>query len=447
MLVPSGVLGLGFEAEALRRGLAAKPDIICIDGGSTDSGPFYLGSGTSKYSRASTKSEWQVLMQARAEANVPLVVGSAGTCGTDSMVNWMFEITSEIAKELGQKLSVATVKSSQSPEQVVKAWQAGNLDPLANAPELTETEIEGCNNIVALAGVEQILAALETGAEIVVAGRTTDTAVIAALPIQNGEHPGAAWHGAKIAECGALCTTHPMSGVVLVEFDDTGFAVEPMAKNARCTPRSVSAHMLYENANPFVLPEPGGFLDVTEAKYMELSDRCVRVTGSSWTSSEQYTVKLEGAGTGGYRAMMIAILRDQRYVKNSQAWSERLVAFLRSEIASRLKCSPDSFDIEIRLVGVNAALGDLETRTGTPAEIGAMFLASAETQALANEIAKIANPFLLHFPLTDNEELPTFAFPFSPAEVELGRQYEFCINHTMVLDKPMDAFKLDVIRV
>ena len=39
ILVPSGVLGLGFDIEALRRGIKHKPDIISIDGGSTDSGP------------------------------------------------------------------------------------------------------------------------------------------------------------------------------------------------------------------------------------------------------------------------------------------------------------------------------------------------------------------------------------------------------------------------
>ena len=438
VLVPSGVLGLGFDVEALRRGVAAKPDIICIDGGSTDSGPFYLGSATSKYSRASTKSEWRLLMQARAEAGVPLVIGSAGTCGTDGMVDWMLQITSEIAHELGQELKVASIKSSQPRQRIVNAFRSGSLSPLPNAPELTEAGIESCDNIVALAGAEQISAAIHTDADIVVAGRTTDTAIIAALPLENGEDAGAAWHGAKVAECGALCSTHPLTGVVLVEFDESGFAIEPMARNTRCTTHSVSAHMLYE---------PGGYLDATDARYAELNSRRVRVTGSLWRKSKHYAVKLEGAGTTGYRSMIIVILRDQRYVKHAQAWSEKLLAFLTKEIASRLNCPPESFEIDIRLIGMNAALGDLETRTGAPNEVGAMFLASAKTQAMANEITKISNPFLLHFPLTDDEELPTFAFPLSPAEIELGRHYEFRLNHTMVLDNPMDAFSLGVEKI
>lgn len=83
VLIPAGALGLGYDREALVRGLANRPDIIAVDGGSTDSGPSYLGRGVSKYSRASTKVEWRELMQARAEAGVPLVIGTAGTCGAD----------------------------------------------------------------------------------------------------------------------------------------------------------------------------------------------------------------------------------------------------------------------------------------------------------------------------------------------------------------------------
>ena len=45
--------------------VAGVAETIVIDGGSTDSGPFSLGAGQSKYSRAVTKSEWRQLMLAR----------------------------------------------------------------------------------------------------------------------------------------------------------------------------------------------------------------------------------------------------------------------------------------------------------------------------------------------------------------------------------------------
>ena len=127
---------------------------------------------------------------------------------------------------------------------------------------LNDQLIEEMTNIVALAGAEQIQECINTGAEIILAGRTTDTAIISALPLMKGANPGSSWHGAKVVECGALCSTNPTSGVVMVEFDKTGFTVEPMSKNAFCTSETVAAHMLYENADPYILHEPGGYLSL-----------------------------------------------------------------------------------------------------------------------------------------------------------------------------------------
>lgn len=111
VLVPAGALGIPYDRAALAKGLEAGPDLIAIDGGSTDSGPHYLGTGTSKYSRSATKGDWAELMAARATAGVPLLIGTAGTCGSDTAVDWMLDITLEIARERGEHLKIATMKS------------------------------------------------------------------------------------------------------------------------------------------------------------------------------------------------------------------------------------------------------------------------------------------------------------------------------------------------
>ncbi len=441
VLVPSGALGLGYDAEALRRGVAAKPDLIAIDGGSTDSGPSYLGRGVSKYSRASTKLEWAGLIEAREAAGCPLVIGTAGTCGTDSTVDWLFEITREVLAEEGLSAKVALLRSEQDPAEIAAAYATNRLSPLPPAPEIDAALIESCTHIVALAGAEQINAALATGADIVIAGRTTDTAIIAALPLARGANPGAAWHGAKIGECGALCATNPQSGVILVDFDETGFTVTPLADGARATPHTVSAHMLYENSDPFLLYEPGGHLDVTGARYTALDDRSVRVEGSEWVPSERYSVKLEGARIAGYQTILLALLRDPRYVAAADDWCSDILEKCSAKVRDRL--GTDDFTLELRQIGKNATLGPLETQTGDPVELGVLGLITAPTQARANEIGKLLNPYLLHHPLTPEEEQPTFAFPFSPAEIDRGPIYEFCLNHVLELADPMDAFALE----
>ena len=439
VLIPSGALGLGYDRKALARGIAEKPDIIAIDGGSTDSGPHYLGTGSSKYARGSTKAEWRELMEARAEAGVPLIIGTAGTCGADSAVDWLVDITREIVAETGMKVKLAVLKSGQRQDALIDAFGQGKITPLEPAPELSEDVIASCSNIVALAGAEQIQAALETGADIVIAGRTTDTAIISALPLSRGCHAGGVWHGAKIGECGALATTAPNSGTILIEFDAEGFTISPMGVDARATPHTVSAHMLYENSNPDILYEPGGHLDVRAAKYEAVDDRRVRVSGSEWVVSDRYTVKLEGARLAGFQTVSLVTVRDPRYVANIRAWCDDIMIKATEKARARVG---EGFEIELRLIGLDATLGALDTEAKAGTEVGVLGLVTAPTESLSREVAKVLNPYLLHHPLTEEEEMPTFAFPFSPPEVSRGAVYEFCLNHVLELEDPMEAFTL-----
>ena len=404
ILVPSGALGLGYDRAALDRAVAAGPDLIAIDGGSTDSGPSYLGRGVSKYSRASTKAEWAGLMEAARQAGCPLVIGTAGTCGADSAVDWLWEITQEILTETGQNARVALLYSGQGADDAAGALTKGDITPLPAAPEVDAETVRTCTNIVALAGAEQINAALETGADIIIAGRTTDTAIIAALPLARGCHAGAAWHGAKVAECGALCATNPQSGVVLCDFDDTGFTIRPMAEGSVATAHTVSAHMLYENSDPYVLFEPGGHLDVTNAIYDEVGDGAVRVTGAEWVPSDSYTVKLEGARAAGYQTILLALLRDPRYVAASDAWCADILERMAAKVRDRMGLEPSDYRLELRQIGRNATLGDLEAGAVEPQEVGVLGIVTAHTQETAHEIAQLLNPFLLHHPLTRDEE-------------------------------------------
>ena len=440
VLIPSGALGLGFDADAFEAGLARNPDIIAIDGGSTDSGPYYLGTGSAKYSHNSIKREWQILMEARERLGVPLLIGTAGTCGSKTAVDQLVDITQQIASQLGHKLKLAILYSDQNPSDL----SVDQLTALEPQIEVSQEIVNDCTNIVALAGAEQIQSALDTGADIVIAGRATDTAVISALPLARGCDPGASWHGAKIGECGALATTNPTSGTILIEFDKDGFVVEPMAADARATPRTVSAHMLYENSDPFVLYEPGGHLDVREANYEQLDARRVRVTGSKWVPNPVYTVKLEGARQAGFQTTSMVMVRDERYVRNIEDWLKGLRAYCEPLITT---APGQTYDLEFRLIGQNATLGELENKSGLPVEIGVLCIVTATTQELATEIAKLLNPQLLHMPLTADEPLPTFAFPYSPAETERGPLYEFCLNHVMELSDPMQAFELKVLEI
>lgn len=447
VLVPSGVLGSGCPQDAFDRGLTLGPDVIAVDAGSTDSGPFYLGAAQSKMTRKATKRDLRQLMLGRARLGIPLLIGSCGTSGTDAGVDWMAEICAEIAREEGLSATVALLYSEQEGAVLRARLDEGAVTPLAPAGPLTGDCIDECSHVVALMGYEPYAEAIAAGADIVLGGRTTDTAVLAAVPLMRGSPSGPCWHAAKIAECGGLCTTQSRKGGVLLTIDEDGFTVEPLQADNSCTPYSVSAHMLYENADPYELKEPGVVLDASPARYDALDERRVRVTGSV-ARAVPYTMKLEGSGAIGYRTMVFSGISDPKIMANLGDYLDRLRAFLAKGIDGVLGYAADDYDLEIRAYGANALSPTGASLDGEPPrEVGLMTLVTADAQDVATEIAKYCNPYLLHFPLDPSDPLPSFALAFSPAEVELGKLYEFKLNHVVATSSPTELVRRRILTV
>lgn len=434
VLVPSGVIGSGCPQEAFDRGMSLKPDAIAVDGGSTDSGPYYLGEGVSKMTRKATKRDLRQMMIGRAQLGIPLIIGSCGTSGTDAGVRWMADICEEIAREEGQTVRVALIFSEQAVDEII--GRVSDISPLAPTSPITAERIAECDHIVGLLGFEPLAAAIADGADIVLAGRATDTAVLAAVPLMRGLPPAQCWHAAKIAECGGLCTTHSRQGGVFLTIDEGGFNVEPLDAGNSCTPYSVSAHMLYENVDPYQLTEPGIVLDTREARYESLDDRTVRVTGSDHRDTP-YTMKLEGSGSIGYRTMIFTAIAEPKIMVELDGFIDRLRAHMVNGIEGTLGYGKADYDLAMRAYGAHALSPPGAARHVTPPrEVGLMTLVTSSTQEMATEIAKYCNPFLLHYPQRIDTPLPSYAFPFSPAEVELGKLYEFKLNHVIALASP-----------
>jgi hypothetical protein len=441
VLVPAGMLGAGFTAESIGRGIALGADVIAIDGGSTDSGPAYLATASAKMPAEAISADLRLMLTAGAAADVPVIIGSAGTSGTDAGVDWVAGIVEDIARDEKIHFRMARIYSEQSIDRISSALANGKIAPLPPAGPLDRAVLQRCDHIVGLMGAEPIISALEQGADVIIAGRATDTALIAAVPLMRGCPQGPSWHAAKIAECGGLCTTNPRGGGVLVTIDDDGFTVEPLDVTTSCTPRSVAAHMLYENADPFVMREPSGSLDVSEAVYTAVDGRVARVTGSRFIDA-RYTVKLEGAGRAGFQTLAIAGIRDPEVLSAIDEWASSLRGFLNHKVGDLLGLTPDDYHLELRCYGWNAVLGDLDPDTTTsPREVGAMLLVTAKTQETATKIVKLANPYLLHMPLPKMTHLPTYAFMASPAEIERGPIYEFQLQHVMSVDAPDELFR------
>lgn len=442
ILVPTGSLGSGASEEEVRYGISQGVHAIATDAGSTDSGAAYLALGMSKNNRGSVKRDLLILMKAGAEAGIPVIIGTAGQAGGDLNVDWTRDIAIEVAHELGISPKIALLYSEQSKAVLKRKNAQGRIRALPPLDALDDATIDACDHIVAAMGPEPFMAALKEGADVILGGRTTDTAVLACFALLHGAPPAPAWHAGKIAECGSMCAALRDGGKgVLISIAADGFDVEPLSQSNHCTPESVSAHMLYENSDPFLLTEPGGVLDVTHAVYTQRDARTVSVTGSRW-HPQPYTMKLEGAAGGRFQTLMLIGIQDPEVMRRVDEFHDKLLAAMYERARRTIGPAAGDFHISLRMYGWNAVSGDRpDPGTPPPREIGVLFIATADSQDMATQIAKACNAYFFHFPLVMDKEIPSYGFAFSPADVPRGQVYEFKLNHVVEIDDPMELVR------
>jgi hypothetical protein len=237
---------------------------------------------------------------------------------------------------------------------------------------------------------------------------------------------------------------------MLAWLHDADFVVEPPNPGMRCTPNSVVAHTLYENADPFHLIEPAGVLDTSAAEYVAISDRAVRVTGSRFVPSDRYTVRIEGAEYLGHRFAVLAGVRDPVVLRQH----DRFLAGLRETIGQKVHGSlglelDRDYRLVFRVYGKNGAMGALEPENRIEGhEVGLVVEVVARTAAEARDVITIAWHTGLHHPVAEWEGLiSNWAFPYSPPEMDAGPVYRFCVNHVVELDDPLETVRFEYVDV
>ncbi len=441
VLSPTAILGYGFPMSSFEEGMKRKPDVIAVDGGSTDPGPYYLGSGLSFTDRTAVKRDLMIMIRAALEAKIPVIVGTGGGSGANSHLDWCVDIVREIGHELTQPFKLASIQAEIDKSVIIEKLNLGQITPLHPAPELTVEEVNASERIVAQMGSEPIIEALEAGADVIIAGRAYDPTSFAALAIKEGLDEGLALHMGKILECASIAAT-PGSGsdcMIGYLYEDR-FELEPLSPIRKCTTLSVAAHTLYEKTNPYILPGPGGTLDLTETTFDAVSDRRVAVRGTKFIPSETYTVKLEGAKRVGYRTVSIAGTRDPIMIRQMDAIVQEVKDRVQDNFIDHVK----DYYLDVKIYGQNGVMGDLEPIKGiTSHEIGIIIEAVAETQDIANTICSFARSTMLHYGYDGRVSTAgNLAFPYSPSDFKAGEVFAFNIYHVMEVKNPKCLFPI-----
>lgn len=435
VLTPTGTLGYGFGADALARAMSMDPSVIAVDAGSTDPGPYYLGSNRPLVSDVSIRRELRELIKNGRKAGIPVIVGSAGGAGTKSQVDRTVALVKSIAQELGLSFKLAWIYADIPIERARLAVEAGEIIDFEAGVPLTGHDLDETKTLVAQMGHEPICAALDAGADVIIAGRACDDSVIAAYPIWRGADPALAIHMGKILECGAFSSEPFAMDVMLGTIYEDRFILEPGSLKRRASIKSVAAHSLYERENPFSQGGPGHVMDLSDCSFDAIGDRQVSVRGAKITETEDYYVKLEGARLAGYRTICIAGMR----CPTLRDVVDDILADLRQRAIDYF--SEDELIITFHQYGKNGVMKEMEPENQAGHEIGLVIDVVAQSQEIAHAACHMISGAMLHYHYAGIiNPSGNLAFPYSPSDIDVGPHYEFSAYHLMKVASPTELF-------
>ena len=426
----NGLLGYGYSEEALNIAFEEKVDYLGVDAGSTDPGPYYLGSGESFTKRSAVKRDLELALPKALSHHAPFIIGTAGGAGSRSHTDWLKEILLEIAAEKELHFTLGTVYSDVTKEYVLEKLRAGKISNMSEALPLSEEGIAKSTAIVSQIGIAPIMEMLRQGADVILCGRACDTAIYAAPCVLRGFDPGLAFHMAKIMECGAMCCEPVAAADVMQAYIyDNYFELRPANPSRRCTVDRVAAHTLYEQANPYLIYEPDGVCDLTHSVFVQADERTVRVSGSVFYEADKKTLKLEGAAMTGYRTICPAAVLDPGTIRHIDTIIQTVQTFIQE---NRPKDIPaGSWQVQFRMNG------------GPESSLGIVIDVVGKTQEIADTVCALARSRMLHCDYEGRKATAgNLAFPFSPSDITVGPVYEFSVFHLAEVESLLETARM-----
>ena len=442
IICPNGHLGFApLRPESFALGVAAGPDYIAADSGSDDVGPVPLGSDTSTSPEAWQRQDLEHMLLASRRLGVPMIIGSSGDTGSNSRVDRYVAIIQELARKhqlpkfrLGYFYS--EVDKRHVREQMRQGKVVRGLDGYA---DLTESELDATERIVAMAGVHPFVALLRQGADVIIGGRSSDSCVFAAPAIHHGFAEAEAYYLGKVLECASFCA-EPYGGkeTVLGEIRRDAVEVTAMHPDQRCTIASVAGHAMYERTNPFYEHVAGGTLDMSHCRYEQVSEKTTRITGFRFDAAREFRVKLEGAGKVGERYVGMVGIRDPYTIANV----DTVIDWARDKARERFG-DPDANDWQLHytVYGRDGIMGALEPNRDRPAhELCVLVQGVAPDVAMAEELTMIGTRQMFYARLPEVKG-SAGAVAFALDEVlRASPAYRWTLNHTLACNDPLELF-------
>lgn len=444
---PNGHLGFApTKEESFRIAAATRPDYYCCDSGSDDIGPAALGSDRSVSMYEWQKHDLELMLLAAREQGVPMIVGSAGDCGTNSRVDMYVQIIKDLAAEHRlPPFKLAYFYSETDTADLRDRMEEGVvLEGLDGRSDLDAETLEGTTRAVAVAGVHPFLEALRAGADVIIGGRSSDCAVFAAPAIHEGFPPEHAYYLGKVLECASFCAEpYGAKESVIGTVTHEDVKVTAMAPHQRCTVASVAGHAMYERSNPYFEYFAGGLLDMSDCRYEQYDERTTRITGQRYVPIEgDVKVKLEGSGWVGEKYIGIAGIRDPYTIANI----DKVLELVQAEVSAEFEGTP--YHLNFRVFGKNGVMGDLEPVSEIRShELCVVVEGIAGTKTLAESVTLMGTRQIFYARLPEVKGTAGTASFVVDDVLPAGPAYLWTINHTVPVQDPMELFSLSMLDV
>lgn len=443
ILSSTGALGATpFDEDSFRRGMARRPHMVGGDAGSNDVGPYGLGSNTCYFPRDWVKHDLRLMLLASREQGIPMAVGTAGHMGTDRGVDYHASIIRDIAEEEGlEPFCMAKIYTELTTDYIRAELHAGRVEPLEGAPQLTDAIIDATDHAVSVIGVEPYVEAYRQGADVVIAGRSCDDAIFAGYPLYKGYDKGLSIYLGKVLECASVAATPYMARNAMlgtIRHDSVRF--EPMHPGQRCTPVSVAAHLMYEEAHPHYHRIPGGVVHLDACQFTQVDERTVEVRGPTLEPVD-LRLKIEGAGFVGHRVLGIVGVRDPLSIANLDAFLQ----FARERLVTRYPEYVEGQDYHLftHVYGLNAVMESREPLPHElPHEVGILLEVTSKDENVASLIARLFRKTLMVAEYPGQKATTGKAAILADEELRGMNAYQWTMFHTIKVDDPMAHSRL-----
>jgi hypothetical protein len=434
ILCPTGHLSFTpFEQASFLAGCEEAPDVLVADAGSSDVGPRGLGANAQVSPSAWQRQDLEAMLVQARRLGVPLIIGSASDAGTDHGVDHFVSLIRSIATQHGLgPFRLAAIYSEVPVGELERRVRAGErISGLDGRADADLDLLARTDRVVAVMNAEPIRQALADGADVVIAGRSSDCALFAAPLLNAGFSPAISYFTGKLMECASFCA-EPYAGKesILGRVEDETVYLTAMHPGQSCTPASVAGHSMYERSDPFREYLAGGYVEMSECEYTRVDDRTTKVTGPRFVESDELSVKLEGSGFVGHRRLAISGFRDLHTIDNIDA----VVGWSKGKLTERFGPPGGSYQIYFHVYGRDGVMGNLGPGpVSRPHELAVVTEVISQQAELADEICTLAarNLFYARFPgfkgtAGASAVLSDGIFTADPV-------YQWTLNHTLVV--------------